>query len=88
MQYRYLGIYSIDSNIKTESSYLDITDAIASMQIEHFQKFPDDPKWEKVSGLIFDLEENKCYKMENHVWKEKYEIPETYRIAKSFFLNK
>lgn len=88
---RYLAFYSFDFKLESANylgSYNDFTEAIAAMQNGHAEKFVNDFRWERESGLIFDLEEDRYYKIEEFVWKEKLEIPDTYKIALSSFINR
>jgi hypothetical protein len=69
----------ISDSTELLNSFNNLGEAIAEMEIGHRYRFPNDTKWEKESGFIFDLEDNKYYKFDETVWQENLEIPDSYQ---------
>jgi len=80
---RYIAFFSSLTEFSMEScrllnSYDDIESAMSDMEKTHSLNYTRDFKWEKESGFIFDLKENKYCKREDFSWRDFPEIPLEY----------
>ena len=80
---RFVAFFSSPTAFNMQScnllnSYDDMSTAMSEMLDVHSNKYPNDFKWQKESGFIFDLKENKYSKKEDSIWQDYGEIPDAY----------
>ena len=81
---RFVAFFSSPTAFNMQScnllnSYDDMETAMAEMENIHKCKYTNDFKWQKETGFIFDLKENKYSKKDGSNWKDLGEIPDAYR---------
>ena len=80
---RFIAFFSSPTEFSIEScrllnTYDDIASAMSEMEITHSINHTNDIKWEKESGFIFDLKENKYHKKEGSIWRDFLEISDSF----------